>query len=261
MVSVRSLQGALHASPRRARSNNTQVGIQGVHGVLKTASRPVSTPTIRRICVSLARSYGNPRHGNKRNPLNELVYIILSNRSRDPAFRSAYRALRRAYPSWNRVTRSCESDIANILRPYGLASLKARTLVEIMSALRREFGYPTLRTLRDMETDEAEAVLISLPGVGAKVAKCVLMYALDRPVLPVDVHVHRVAARLGLEVKKRPDTSQRLIEDAVPARLRYSFHVNLLAHGRRTCLPRTPRCGDCCIAQFCKYYQAGSQLQ
>jgi endonuclease III len=106
-----------------------------------------------------------------------------------------------------------------------------------------------------MTINEAEEFLTSLPGVGLKVAKCVLMYSLKRDVLPVDVHVHRVATRLGFRSKKRPDTSQALIEGAVPPHLRYSFHVNAIAHGRTVCLPRNPRCGICPLSAWCDYYQ------
>lgn len=105
-----------------------------------------------------------------------------------------------------------------------------------------------------MADAEAEHLLTSLPGVGPKVAKCVLMYALDRDVLPVDVHVHRLATRLGFRTKKRPDTSQELIESAVPRELRYSFHVNAVAHGRTVCLSQRPLCDVCPISKWCHYY-------
>lgn len=122
--------------------------------------------------------------------------------------------------------------------------------------LRQEFGRATLAPLRTMTDGEAEAFLVSLPGVGAKVAKCVLMYSLEREVLPVDVHVHRLATRLGFKTKKRADTSQELIEQAVPPRLRYGFHVNALAHGRAVCRPRTPRCNACVVSAWCQHKEA-----
>lgn len=99
---------------------------------------------------------------------------------------------------------------------------------------------------------EAEAFLTSLPGVGPKVAKCVLMYSLDRKVLPVDVHVHRVARRLGFATKKRPDTSQDLIEAEIPSNLRYGFHVNAVAHGRKVCKSE-PLCDRCPLVSICRY--------
>jgi endonuclease III len=126
-------------------------------------------------------------------------------------------------------------------------------LLAIFSTLRVEFGRATLAPLKAMNDSEAEHFLKGLPGVGKKVAKCVLMYSLNRQVLPVDVHTHRVAVRLGLMAKRRPDTSQDLVEAQIPPDLRYGFHVNAVAHGRAVCLPRKPMCGACVLRKCCPY--------
>jgi len=149
--------------------------------------------------------------------------------------------------------------LERILAPGGLSRLKARQILGIVERLRSLYGRPTLAPLRAMSDAEAEAFLTALPVVGAKVAKCVLMYSQDRSVLPVDVHVHRVMTRLGLKTKRRPDTSQELIEQAVPPELRYRLHVNLVAHGRAVCLPRNPRCEACCLSRWCAYYHPTSR--
>ena len=208
---------------------------------------------IESCCRLLARRYGNPRHGNKRDPLDELVYIILSTRTGEAVFRGIYRDLKKAFASWDEIHGRRIGEFHRILAPGGLSSLKSYQLLGIFSALRREFGRATLAPLRAMPDDQAERFLTSLPGVGKKVAKCVLMYSLDRQVLPVDVHTHRVAARLGLTAKRRPDTSQDLIEAQVPAPLRYGFHVNAVAHGRTVCLPRKPMCGACVLREWCPH--------
>ncbi len=201
----------------------------------------------------LAQRYGNPRHGNKRDPLDELVYIILSTRTNESVFRAIYQDLKRAFPSWNDIDGRRVGAFHRILAPGGLSALKAYHLLGIFSALRREFGRATLAPLKAMADEDAERFLTTLPGVGKKVAKCVLMYSLDRQVLPVDVHTHRVAVRLGLKAKRRPDTSQDLIEAQVPPHLRYGFHVNAIAHGRAVCLPRKPMCESCVLRQYCPY--------
>jgi endonuclease III len=213
-------------------------------------------PGIRSICHELDQAYGSPRHGNKSDPLDELVFIILSTRTQDSVFQSTYARLKAAFPDWNDLTPEQYDEISTILAPSGLGRLKASQLVAIMQRLRLAFGRATLIPLDDMSDAEAEAILTSLPGVAAKVAKCVMMYSLDRPVLPVDVHVHRLATRLGFRTKKRPDTSQDWIEAAVPPELRYGFHVNAVAHGRAVCLPRIPRCDACCLAERCAYYRS-----
>jgi endonuclease III len=216
----------------------------------------VAEPTaaeFRAISCALEQKHGSPRHGNKRNPLDELVYIILSTRTRDESFRGTYKKLKRAYPSWNQIRADDLPNVVRIISPGGLGPLKAAQIVDIIRTLRTQFGRATLAPLKRMENNEAEAFLTRLPGVALKIAKCVLMYSLDRSVLPVDTHVHRLSTRIGMNTKKRPDTSQDLIEDAVPESLRYAYHVNAVAHGRLICLPRSPRCSDCCVATWCRY--------
>ncbi len=222
---------------------------------LKMKSRAPKSEEIWKIATALERAYGSPRHGNPRNPLDDLIYIILSTRTRDPSFGRTFRRLKRRFPSWNAVLPGRKSEVQRILAPGGLSRLKARQIVSVLSRLRQRFGRATLAPLGRLPDLEAEAYLTSLPGVGPKIAKCVLMYALGRKVLPVDVHVHRVATRLGLKTKKRPDTSQALVERAVPLDLRYSFHVNAIAHGRSVCLSRGPLCDRCPISRWCEYYR------
>jgi endonuclease III len=227
--------------------------VMGVGERAKTRWPTKPRSLVARWCELLSQRYGDPRHGNKRNPLDELVYIVLSTRTNQQVFRSVYSDLKRAFPSWDDVRGHRVAEFHRILAPGGLSSLKAYQLLAIFSALRAEFGRTTLAPLRAMSDEDAEGFLMRLPGVGKKVAKCVLMYSLDRQVLPVDVHTHRVALRLGLAAKRRPDTSQDLIESQVPPELRYRFHVNAVAHGRAVCLPRKPMCAACVLRECCAH--------
>ena len=88
--------------------------------------------------------------------------------------------------------------------------------------------------------------------MGVKTAACVLCFALRRPVLPVDTHVRRLAARLGWA----PDGTgaaavHEILNGDVPPRLRYRLHVALIAHGRATCTARRPACDACALAGTC----------
>ena len=209
---------------------------------------------ISRMAKILENTYGNPRLGNKMNPLSELIYIILSTRTQEQSFQKTFLRLKRAFPSWNAIAFRDRVKIRTILRSNGLARLKTEQILSIIDRLRHEFGRATLSPLRSMSDQAAEAFMTQLPGVSLKIAKCVLMYSMDRPVLPVDVHVHRVAGRLGLPIKNRPDTSQQLVESAIPPQLRYSFHVNAVAHGRKLCTSRNPRCSCCPISSYCQFF-------
>jgi endonuclease III len=217
----------------------------------------VNEDRIRAICFLLQREYGLPRHGNKADPLDELIYIILSTRTGPSAYRRMYAAIKTRFPVWDSLTDADLPELQALLRPAGLGRLKALQITSIINSLKSCFGKPTLSPLAGFDDQEAERFLVSLPGVSKKIAKCVLMYSLNRQVLPVDAHVHRLALRLGFKVKKRPDTSQEIIETAVPPELRYGFHVDAIAHSRTICKARSPLCSTCCVNRFCDYYVRG----
>jgi endonuclease III len=206
----------------------------------------------------LRRQYGNVSDdtmplGNKRNPVDELVYIQLSVRTPEHTYREAYRSLRRLVGgAWERFLNVSDADALRVLQPSGMACVKLLRLRAQFAALRVRFGRVTLAPLRLMTTDDAEAVLRSLPGVGPKVARCVLLYSLGRDVFPVDSHCHRVLGRLGfLPAGMHVKASHDFLQDLIPVQIRKSLHVNLIRHGRGRCLPRTPDCGHCPLLSLC----------
>jgi endonuclease-3 len=109
-----------------------------------------------------------------------------------------------------------------------------------------------MENVRTMETSEARTWLTSLPGVGPKTAACILLFALGKPALPVDTHVHRVAMRLGLiPTGMTAEIAHAVLEAAVPKRLHYAFHISLIKHGRRVCRARRPFCSQCPLLKRC----------
>jgi endonuclease III len=210
-------------------------------------STPV-TPQWPEVARRLAR-YGSPRLGNRRDPLSELVFVVLSAQTEEYNYSRTYRELRRRHRTWSGVLRAGEEGVFEAIAPGGLGRKKARQIVGILSALRSQTGHVSLRFLQDWPTEAAEEFLLTLPGVGAKTARCVLMYSLGRSVFPVDTHVLRVARRLGYTAG--PTSERDLLQDSVPAELRYDLHVRLVIHGRRVCLARRPRCWSCSLADIC----------
>ena len=97
------------------------------------------------------------------------------------------------------------------------------------------------------------AYLTKLPGVSTKVAYCVMMYTMDRQVLPVNVHVHRICRRLGWLDKKRADQSHEVLAALVPPQRRFAFHVDCLMLGRQVCTPSKPKHSDCILREYCEY--------
>jgi endonuclease III len=199
------------------------------------------------------RIYGTPSHHNKQNPLDELVFIILSAQTEEYTYLQTYEQLSCAYPAWSGLSTADEECIAEIIRPGGLYIKKSRQLKAIFRQLLKDFGTETLDELYNLNDQEAYGYLTSLPGVSRKTALCIMMYSLARQVFPVDTHTWRIARRLGwtTNVPKPTNRQTTALEELIPSHLRYSLHVNMVAHGRTTCLTYDQRCGTCPLASFC----------
>lgn len=210
-------------------------------------------PHVEEITEALLERFGQPTLGNKKNPFNELLYIILSWRTPPDSYQDTYRALRRKFPEADRLAEASLHEVAEAIERGGFQNKRAHAIVAIALKLKETFGRVTLAPLKKMETEEAETFLLSLPGVRTKTARCVLMYALDRAVFPVDRHCFRIAGRLhwvpeGVELtKKRADE----LQDGIPELLRRDLHVGMVVLGRRYCLVQNPLCPECPILRFC----------
>lgn len=205
----------------------------------------------------LSGQYGDHAHGNKTNPLHELLYIICSLQTNEALYVATYRSLRSRFPSLRLLASASETEIGAAMMRGGLACQKARVISRILRRLITEFETPTLAPLRGMNDHECEKFLMSLPGVGKKTARCVMMYSLNRQVFPVDSNCWRIAKRLGWVRATRPngscsDRDMDRVQNGIAASIRHSLHVNLVSHGRRVCLPNAPKCGECCIRRMCR---------
>jgi endonuclease-3 len=144
-------------------------------------------------------------------------------------------------------------DIEAAIQPGGLAPTKAPRLQALLHEVSaRTKATFDLSLLREMPLKDARDWLRSLPGVGPKTAACVLLFALGRPALPVDTHVHRVAKRLGLVPEKcTAEQAHELLEPMLTPTQVYPFHIQLIKHGRRTCHAQRPKCPTCPLRDVC----------
>lgn len=217
---------------------------------------PLDTPPTHVVATLLHETYGGFAHGNKRRALDELLFILASIKTQARKHAESYRALRRAFPTYADLAVADTDSLAEALAVGGFQTVKARTIRGALDAIAERFGRLTLAPLKRMTDDEAERELLALPGVGPKVARCVMMYALDRDVFPVDTNCWRIAVRLGwIETKPggqqiTPRDMDRL-QDRIPPEHRYSLHVGMVSHGRQVCLPKRPACERCVLSALC----------
>lgn len=211
---------------------------------------------IRRVAKLLQSRYGSPRHHNKDDPLDELVFILLSTKTSERAYLRTYDRLKTRFPDWFSILGTPSGTVHEVIAEGGLSRKKEAQIRATLLALAGPTPGDNKYALEKMTDQELESFLAGLPGVGLKSARCVMMYSLGRRVFPVDTHCRRVLSRIGLiRFRRLTDAVQDEIQEIVPPRLRYDLHVDLVAHGRALCLAANPRCDDCPLTGECGYYR------
>lgn len=206
------------------------------------------------IVQRLSTLYGEPELRTHGDPMTELILTILSQNTSDGNSGRAFMRLISRFPAWEALREADPAEIEDAISIGGLAKVKTPRIKRVLEDVWAQRGSFDLAFLREMPLDEAKEWLRALPGVGPKTAACVLMFALGRPALPVDTHVHRVAQRLRLlPPKATPEKSHDLLEAQLEPDEVYPFHISLIKHGRRICHAQRPKCDQCPLLDGCPF--------
>ena len=176
------------------------------------------------------------------SPFRTLIGTILSARSRDEMTDVITEALFRRYPTARALARADRRSVEKILKPIGFYRTKASYVMETARMVEAAGG----RIPRTIDG------LMEYPGVGRKVANCVLVYAFGQQAIPVDTHVHRVSNRMGWMKTRTPEETERKLVSMVPRRLWPVINEALVAHGKAICRPIGPRCPECPVRRHCR---------
>jgi endonuclease-3 len=210
---------------------------------------------VRYIVQNLERAYGVPvNKWTGWDVLDMLVAVILSQATSDANSDRTYDALKKRFPTWDAVLRARESTLADTIRLGGLANQKAAVIRELLREIKERHGTLDLSFLRDMSDETAVCYLAQFRGIGPKTAACTLLFACGKETFPLDTHIFRVLRRVSLIPAKCSDHfAHEALNRLVPEGKFYSFHVNLIRHGRKLCRPRDPLCERCPIVEYCDY--------
>lgn len=179
------------------------------------------------------------------NPFELLVAVVLSAQCTDKRVNLTTPALFSAYPTAEAMAEATEEDIYRYIRSISYPNNKAKHLAALAKKLVEEFGGEVPTDLDALQT---------LPGVGRKTANVLGVVLWGKEVMPVDTHVFRVAARIGLSRNARtPLATERQLEAGFPSELLPIAHHWLILHGRYTCIARKPKCDKCGLTDICKY--------
>ena len=234
------------SSPRKAAHTKSQADTSTI----------VEKP-LHYIIQNLERAYGVPENERASDPLDMLIKIVLSQATSDVNSHRTFAALKKRFPSWEQLLRARTTTIADTIRSGGLANQKAAVIKSILRQLKAEHGTLDLSFLHDSSAAEATHYLSQFRGIGPKTIACTLLFACHKEVFPLDTHIFRILRRVGLIPQKSTDArAHQLMNAIVPEGKFYSFHVNLIRHGRALCRPREPLCERCPIVEYCDYGQS-----
>ncbi|MBI3865975.1 MAG: endonuclease III [Planctomycetia bacterium] len=214
-------------------------------GQLKSASKAVDRKQRAvKIANKLARAYPDAVCAlSHEDPFQLLVATILSAQCTDERVNMVTPELFRTYPDAEKLARSSQSDLEQIIKSTGFFRAKARSLKGMATKLVEEFGAVLPRTVEELTT---------LPGVGRKTANVLLGTAFGIATgVVVDTHVKRIAHLLGLTNHTDPEKVERDLMELLPKKEWVNFSHRLIHHGRRVCIARRPRCPECPLLSLC----------
>jgi endonuclease III len=224
------------------------------------AAHPAETESsekpVRYIIQNLERTYGVPENERTSDPLDMLVKIILSQATSDTNSHRTFAALKKRFPAWDALLRARTSTIAETIRSGGLANQKAAVIKDVLRQIKEDHGTLDLGFLHELSSEEAVSYLSQFRGIGPKTIACTLLFACRKEIFPLDTHIFRILRRVGLIPQSCTDRrAHEIMNRLVPPGKFYSFHVNLIRHGRTLCRPREPLCERCPIVEYCDYGQ------
>ena len=182
------------------------------------------------------------------NPYQLLVAVILSAQCTDKRVNQVTPALFEAFPEPEVLAESTPEVVFEYIRSVSYPNNKAKHLVGMAKMLMEQFNGEIPSDIKDLQ---------KLPGVGRKTANVIASVIFDKPAMAVDTHVFRVSNRLGLtNNSKTPLETEKELVKNIPEELIPIAHHWLILHGRYICLARKPKCEECGLMKWCKYFMS-----
>jgi len=185
-------------------------------------------------------------HNAETGPFSILIGTILSARTKDETTTKAVKALFLKYKNPKDLSNAKIKDVEKIIKSIGFFHVKSKRIVEVAKIIHQKYKD---KVPEDLDT------LVQLPGVGRKTANCVLVYAFEKPAIPVDIHVHRISNRLGLVDTKNPEETEQELMKKIDKKYWIEINDTFVMYGQNICKPISPMCNVCKIKKRCKFYK------
>ena len=182
-------------------------------------------------------------------PFRILIATILSARTRDENTTKAADKLFKLYGTPQKLAKAKVKDVEKVIKSVGFYHVKSKRIIEVANLILSKYNG---KVPADIDK------LVDMPGVGRKTANCVLVYAFEKPAIPVDTHVHRISNRLGLVDTKTPEETEMALREKIPKKYWLDINNTFVMYGQNICKPISPMCDVCKIRKTCNYFQTKS---
>jgi endonuclease-3 len=180
------------------------------------------------------------------DPFSLLVAVILSAQCTDKRVNMITPPLLEKFPDAKAMKNVSQEEIFDFIKSCSYPNNKAKHIKAMATMLDEVFHGIVPSDIRELQ---------KLPGVGRKTANVIASVAYQKPAMAVDTHVFRVSERLGLTTgSKTPYETEMELIKYIPEKLIPLAHHWLILHGRYICLARKPKCNECGLKPWCKYY-------
>ena len=181
------------------------------------------------------------------NPYELIVAVILSAQCTDKRVNQITPPLLEQFPAPESLAEAEVSEVYEFIKTCSYPNNKAKHLVGMARSLINDFNGEVPDDVKELQ---------KLPGVGRKTANVIASVIYNKPAMAVDTHVFRVSERIGLtENAKNPLQAEKQLIQFIPEELIPKAHHWLILHGRYVCTSRSPKCHQCGIRPYCKYYE------
>lgn len=183
------------------------------------------------------------------SPFELIVAVVLSAQCTDKRINMVTPAIFRDFPTPEALAKADYDTLFPYIKSVSYPGNKTKHLIGLGQMLVRDFG---------SEVPSGVENLIKLPGVGRKTANVIDSVIYEKPAMAVDTHVNRVSKRLGLVSPKSttPLAVEKELMKHIPHQYVARAHHWLILHGRYICLARSPKCAECALTAYCKYYES-----
>jgi endonuclease III len=183
---------------------------------------------------------------NHNNAGQLLIATMLSAQCTDARVNIVTESLFKKYPDMESFAKADVKVLEEDVKSTGFYHNKAKNIIATAKRITREFGNEVPSNIED---------LTSLPGVGRKTANVIRGNIFNQPSIVVDTHVKRISRKLGLAQSDDPEKIELELMKVLPKEHWILINIQLITFGRQICFARNPKCEECFLTKYCKWFR------